>query len=289
MKLGEVVNSMKHKTKVCNTCCKRKDIDKFRHVGNSVRHKCKECSYKTYNRVTTKTIKCPICEKRKLLNKFYIDRHGRIRKWCKDCTKERKNAYAKANREKVNRIARESYTRHGDRIRKNIRKLRKTEAGDKLRDWDSQRYERDKEKRLAWLRLYYSREEVKKHRKQYTKENKERINERARILRKKNPERYVSYGRLSFRKRTKCLHFKLNPEHKKLIKKIYLKKYRISQSTGEEWHVDHIVPLSGVDENGKRNVSGLHVPWNLRVVKAKTNLQKQNFFFGKWIHPCVRT
>jgi hypothetical protein len=57
-----------------------------------------------------------------------------------------------------------------------------------------------------------------------------------------------------------------------LIKLLYTTRQYLTEQTGEEWHIDHAVPLQG------RNVCGLHVHFNLRVVPAKFNQAKGNKF-----------
>lgn len=50
---------------------------------------------------------------------------------------------------------------------------------------------------------------------------------------------------------------------------------KIYQRVPEGCHVDHIIPLRGIDrETGKHVVSGLHVPWNLQYLPAEENQRK---------------
>ena len=62
----------------------------------------------------------------------------------------------------------------------------------------------------------------------------------------------------------------LTPEELEQIKSVYATALFCSRSLGEAYHVDHIVPLQG------KNVRGLHVPWNLQVLKAKDNFSKRH-------------
>ena len=62
----------------------------------------------------------------------------------------------------------------------------------------------------------------------------------------------------------------LSDSQKSEIRDLYWLCADICLTTGEPYHVDHIIPLKG------KNVCGLHVPWNLQILPADMNLIKSN-------------
>lgn len=118
----------------------------------------------------------------------------------------------------------------------------------------------------------------------YSKENPDKNRERAAKWRKNNSEKHLEFSlrwqrnnpekanaRNAKRRAARLKRTVAWADHEAIKTKYTTARY-LSELTGEQYHVDHIIPLQG------ELVSGLHVENNLRVVPSKVNLSKGNSF-----------
>lgn len=112
----------------------------------------------------------------------------------------------------------------------------------------------------------------------YRESNRDKASDTSRQWRKDNPNYSVPKEKVAA-KAAKRRSYKLkatppwlDDTHYRRIESIYKASQRTTERTGVQHHVDHVVPLKG------RNVCGLHVWWNLRIVPADQNLKKGNTY-----------
>jgi hypothetical protein len=118
---------------------------------------------------------------------------------------------------------------------------------------------------------------------EHKKANREQANNTKRKWRKENPDKVKAMTRryrqknkgkrnaLTAKRRATKLNATpkwLTEEHLDQIKQIYINAKDLRWE--DEMNVDHIIPLQG------KNVSGLHVPWNLQLLSAVENRIKGN-------------
>lgn len=110
---------------------------------------------------------------------------------------------------------------------------------------------------------------VKKTNERYFEKNREAILERV----KANPTakaHKAAHQRHRVACQLKATPPWLSPDDILRTRCIYEVAAMRNRESDDSWHVDHIVPLRG------KTVCGLHVPWNLRVIRAEENLKKGN-------------
>lgn len=99
-------------------------------------------------------------------------------------------------------------------------------------------------------------------------DNKEHMSVLNKAWRKNNPEALRSKD--STRRARERNSYRISLRYRTEIEVVYAEAARLTRETGERHEVDHIVPFK------HDVVSGLHVPWNLRVVTAYENRVKKN-------------
>lgn len=139
--------------------------------------------------------------------------------------------------------------------------------------------QRKKEANIRWAKnnpnkvKAINQKSYRKHRakklqivKLWREKNRERVQQRHRAWLKNNiaKTRAINANRRRQKRNAPGPHSIIE---KLMVENYYQQAQKLSQSTGVEYHVDHIWPLSK---------GGPHLPWNLQVITARENLVKHN-------------
>ena len=133
-------------------------------------------------------------------------------------------------------------------------------------------YLKNKESRRVTARKWVESNPTKVYicKRRYRVANRKRLSEKSSEYRKKHRAKYTELASKRRVAKTNAMPKWLTTEEIEYMGMYYIIRERMSETHNTTFHVDHIVPLQG------RNVCGLHVPWNLRVVTKDVNLAKNS-------------
>jgi hypothetical protein len=134
----------------------------------------------------------------------------------------------------------------------------------------------DKEYRREYNKQYKEKntEKIKEEKRKWIQLDRarypEKYREQQKEWRKNNPEKALKRDVYLRSRKTKAMPNWLSEQDKFEIEMYYRLARSRSMFERQEFHVDHVLPLKG------KTLSGLHVPWNLRVIPGEDNRRKSN-------------
>lgn len=211
---------------------------------------------------------CNKCKTEKPIECFSPHKGGKngLHSSCKLCEYERKKKWRSDNKDKDDEIKRKWALNNKEKIDKS-RKKYKDNNPNKIK------ISKDKWRKnnLEYNKNYYqnNKELINERNSNWRKINKDVSNKISKKYRDNNKEKRTALA--AYRRASKPSW--LSQEDTEFIHLQYAMANVLSKTTGEKYHVDHIIPLKG------KNVSGLHVPLNLQVIEAYKNFKKSNKVF----------
>ena len=207
----------------------------------------------------------PICQQIKELSEFPKRAKAKdgLSSWCKFCHGTANNSYSSRHKQEIaaQRAIYNVKNKEEIAVKKSAhRKTLSVERKKEMAAIDAANYEKNKEDRLAVQAKYRAK-------------NKEKIAAKKANHRKENPGKINAWNAKRRAQKLKATPKWLTKEDYKIIAGFYIEAAKLTKETDISHHVDHIVPLQG------KNVSGLHVPWNLQILPGpgpNGNLSKGN-------------
>ena len=209
---------------------------------------------------------CKKCNEVKPFSAFHkrkVDKSG-VQSKCKECVKTYRKTYRENNKEKI-MIYRKTYneTHKGERrvYDKAYSKIYYETHTEEIRAKNKAHYEAHREHHNAYSRAYAEahKEDRRVYNRAYRQTHREKIN--AKDAKREAIKRQAI----------------LPTTDNELIINLYKQRVDMTEERGEQYHVDHIIPLS---------IGGAHHQDNLRVITATENMEKSNKYIpelgGVW-------